>query len=144
MITNSYYKNASEVRKNWSLTIDSVVHDRPAFINRTHDYVAMLDSGMLAEILKDYKYHVSVDDESDGSITCYVAELELVENAPSKKECIAKIIDAMKDYALDYYKEFNYWSKAPNRSAQVPYILKLLVSTDDMIMEDIVCQSGRN
>lgn len=34
MIAENYYQNASEVRKNWSMTIDSVVHERPAFIHR--------------------------------------------------------------------------------------------------------------
>lgn len=144
MIAKKYYQNASDVRKNWSMTIDSVVHNRPAFINRTHDYLALLDSRLLAAAFKDYKFHVKLEKEVDGSITGFVKDLDLVENAPSKDECLHSLVDAMKDYALDYYAEFNYWSKAPNRSSHIPYVLKLLVSNDDMIMEDIVCQSGKN
>ncbi len=143
-MVDSYYINASDVRKNWSLTIDSVVHDRPAFISRTHDYVAMLDAGLLREVFKDYKYHVEIEREDDGSITGYLKELELVENADSKPSFLKKMVDAMKDYALDYYNDFNYWSKSTNRSSQIPYILKLLVCDDNMIMEDIVCLDGRN
>lgn len=144
MEAKDLYQNASEIRKNWSVTIDSVVHDRPAFISRTHDYVTMMDSGTLAELLRDFKYHVTLNDEADGSVTCYVAELELVENAPNKKECLANIIKAMKDYALDYYQEFNYWAKAPNRASHLPYIFKLLISDDSTIMEDIICLDGKN
>ena len=144
MEAKDLYQNASEIRKNWSITIDSVVHNRPAFINRTHDYVTMMSSGMVADLLRDYKYHVTLENESDGSVTGYVAELELVENAPTKNACLSNIIEAMKDYALDYYQEFNYWSKAPNRASHLPYIIKLLISDDQMIMEDLVCLGGKN
>ena len=144
MEAKDLYQNASEIRKNWSITIDSVVHNRPAFINRTHDYVTMMSSGMVADLLRDYKYHVTLENEPDGSVTGYVAELELVENAPTKNACLSNIIEAMKDYALDYYQEFNYWSKAPNRASHLPYIIKLLISDDQMIMEDLVCLDGKN
>ena len=144
MEAKDLYQNASEIRKNWSITIDSVVHNRPAFINRTHDYVTMMSSGMVADLLRDYKYHLTLENEPDGSVTGYVAELELVENAPTKNACLSNIIEAMKDYALDYYQEFNYWSKAPNRASHLPYIIKLLISDDQMIMEDLVCLDGKN
>ena len=144
MAVNSCYQSASDVRKNWSMTIDSVVHDRPAFINRTHDYFAMLDSRLLMSILKDYKYHVVMEKEDDGSMTGYVDELQLVENAPDKESCITAVISAMKDYATDYYAEFAYWSKAPNRTDHVPYVLKLLISDDEMIRGDMVCRNGKS
>ncbi len=144
MIAHSYYQNASDIRKNWSVTIDSVVHDRPAFISRTHDYLALLDSKLLSEILKGYKYHIRLDKEDDESYTGYVEELELVENSPTKEECLKSMVSAMKDYAVDYYAEFNYWSKAPNRAPHIPYVIKLLVSSDEMIMEDMICQDGEN
>ena len=138
------YRNASEVRQNWSTTIDSVVRERPAFINRVHDNVAMLDSNLLLELLKDYKYQIVLEQEDDGSFTGYVKNLDLVENADDKQGCIDSIITSMKDYAIDYYTEFGYWSKAPNRMSHIPYILKLLISSDDRIREDIECQDGRS
>ena len=144
MTADKIYQNASDVRKNWSFTIDTVVHDRPAFINRTRDYVAMLDNQTLLSLLDNVKYHLEMETESDGSVTAFLVELELAENAPSKKECISKMIDAMKDYALDFYNEFNYWSKAPNRAPHVPYVLKILMSDDNALMEDMVCQAGKS
>lgn len=144
MAAFSCYQNASEVRKNWSTTIDSVVRERPAFINRTHDSVAMLDSNLLLSLLEDYKYHVVIEREDDGSFTGFVNDLNLVENAPDKEECINNLVSSMKDYAIDYYTEFGYWSKASNRKSHIPYILKLLISSDDRIKEDIVCRNGKN
>lgn len=144
MTADKIYQNASDVRKNWSFTIDTVVHDRPAFINRTRDYVAMLDNQTLLRLLDNVKYHLEMESESDGSVTAYLVELELVENAPTKSECVKNMISAMKDYALDFYNEFNYWSKAPNRAPHVPYVLKILMSNDDALMGDIICQTGKN
>ena len=138
------YRNASEVRKNWSSTIDSVVRERPAFINRTHDSVAIIDANLLRELLKDYKYHVIVESEDDGSVTGFVDELQLAENAPNKQELINTMISSMKDYAIDYYTEFGYWSKASNRMSHIPYVLKLLISDDEKIAGDIICQSGKS
>ncbi len=144
MTTASCYRNASEVRQNWSTTIDSVVRERPAFINRVHDSVAMLDSNLLLELLKDYKYRIILEKEDDGSVTGFVKDLDLVENDSDKEGCIDSIVTSMKDYAIDYYTEFGYWSKAPNRMAHIPYILKLLLSSDDRIKGDIICQDGKN
>ena len=45
-----------------------------------------------SDALREALAKSTLDEEADGSVTCYVAELELVENAPSKKECLAKII----------------------------------------------------
>lgn len=143
-MSEGFYVNASEVRKNWSMTLDSVVHERPAFISRTHDYVAMLDSNLLIEVFKDYKYHVELDKEQDGSITAYVKELGLVENAKTKEELLPQVADSMKDYALDFYNDFNYWAKAPNRAPQIPYVLKLLVCDNERIIGDMVCRDGKN
>ncbi len=143
-MVDSLYQKASDVRKNWSMTIDSVVHERPAFINRTHDSIAMLDDRLLAGLLRDYKFHITFDEEEDGSITGYEEELQLVENAPDRETCIAGMISAMRDYALDFYREFAYWSQAPNRVSHIPYVIKLLISSDEAIAEDIQCQNGKN
>lgn len=141
---NGLCRNASDVRKNWSMTIDSVVHERPAFITRTHDNIAMLNEVTLTELLRNYKFNIIIDKESDGSVTGFLEELQLVENAEDTTACIDKMIAAMRDYAMDYYNEFSYWSKAPNRSQHIPYVVKILISSDDMIKEDMICQNGKN
>lgn len=144
MVAKQYYQNASEVRKNWSMTIDSVIHVRPAFINRTHDRFVMLDEGLLSGILSSFKYHVTIEEEDDGSLTGYVEELQLVENASTRNELLSEIVFAMKDYAMDYYNDFSYWSKAPNRADHIPYVIKILTSDEKTILEELVCQDGGN
>ena len=144
MQDTTLYQNASYVRKNWSTTIDSVVHERPAFITRTHDKVVMANYPLMDKILNGYKFHLTLEKEDDGSITGYLEELQLVENGSSKADCIQKMIAGMIDYAMDYYSEFSYWSKAPNRISHIPYVMKLLISSNEKIREDLICQNGKN
>ena len=54
------------------------------------------------------------------------------------------MIRAIRDYANDYYDEFTLWSKAPNRQGHIPYVLKVLISTDEEIRECVVCHAGKN
>ena len=77
---------------------------------------------------------------SDGTITGVVDELDLIENAETKEGCAAALLSAMKEYAQDFYSEFKLWAAAPNRKAHIPYILKILSSSDARIMEDMVCR----
>ena len=72
------------------------------------------------------------------------SHLDLVENAGNKDVGIDQMIHALRDYARDFYSEFALWSKAPNRKSHIPYILKVLSSTDDEIREDIVYRSSEN
>lgn len=71
-------------------------------------------------------------------------DLELLENAETEDAVIIALIAAMRDYANDFYQEFSLWSSAPNRKSHVPYIMKILVSSDHQLREDMICQNGRN
>ena len=141
---DSLSTNASYVRQNWSTTIDSVVHSRPAFVKRTHDNITMMDSRLLKYLLLSLIFHVDIDTEDDGSVTGYLTELDLVENAPSKDSCVEKLLAGMRDYAQDYYNDFNLWSNAPNRQSHIPYVLKILSSDDDELRRSMICQNGKS
>ena len=139
-----YYQSASEVRKEWSRTIDTVMRERPVFIQRTRDNLIMLDLATFRLLFEHVRFNVSVYTEKDGSVTCTEDDLDLAENAASREDCIRQLITAMRDYAEDFYQDFFLWSKAPNRRAHIPYILKILASTDAEILEDIICRDGKN
>ncbi len=139
-----YCKSASDVRKEWSSTIDTVMRERPAFIQRTRDHLILLDVATLRLAFKNLTFDLLVYEEKDGSVTCTEDHLDLVENAASVDECIQQMISALRDYANDFYREFALWSKAPNRKSHIPYVLKVLASTDEEIREDIRCHAGKN
>ena len=142
--TVDYCKSASDVRKEWSSTIDTVMRERPAFIQRTRDRLILLDVATLRLAFESLTFDLLVYEEKDGSVTCAEEHLDLVENAASSEECIRRMIAALRDYANDFYREFALWSKAPNRKSHIPYVLKVLASTDEEIREDNRCRAGKN
>ena len=119
-------RSSTEVRKEWSSTIDATVRVRPQFVQRTHDNITMLNTVMLAELMGSYK------------------EIDVIENGKTKDECLDNLLTALKEYARDYYEEFDYWSAAPNRRAHLPYVIKILTTPDAIMRRDILCHDGKN
>ena len=137
--------NATDVRKNWSEVADTVIRTRPQFIKRTRDYMMLSNCELIESLLGAYKFTASEFTEDDGSITLSLKELDLVENAPTQPEAKKLLAEAILEYAVDYYSEFNLWSSAPNRKNHVPYVLKALIFDDVRKIEECIeCQAGEN
>ena len=103
-----------------------------------------ISTKMFQTFLESLKFHVSFFEEYDGSFTGILEELDLIENAPSKEDCIVSLLEAMKEYAKDFYNEFSLWSSAPNRKNHIPYVSKILSEPDSELMRNIVCRSGKS
>ena len=142
-IIDDISKKATDVRKKWSETVDTVVRDKPVFVSRTHDNIVMINVETMKLAFSWVKYSIELTKEKDGSYTGTLCELDLVENADSKNGCIETLVNAIKEYAIDYYAEFSLWSTAPNTKKHLPYVLKALYSSDDEIREAMICHDGK-
>ena len=89
--------------------------------------------------LKELPFTVEYDRESDGSVTGEVVEFHALENAPTLKECEAKLISSMREWAEIHAENFSDW--AVGRLNEVPYLLKILFSSDEEIKS---CLHGKN
>lgn len=136
--------NATDVRKNWSVTLDAIVHDKPAYIKRTHDNIAIMDVSTLNTILAGYKYYADKYEEDDGSVTLSLKDLDIVVNDMDMNASKRRLAEYIKEYAEEFYSEYSLWSSAPNRKPHIPYVFKALTLDVDSILEEIVCQDGRN
>ena len=94
------------------------------------------------DVHEGVKFNVSLITEDDGSITGIIDELDLIENAETREGCVASLLSAMRDYARDFYSELELWGSAPNRRYHLPYVLKILSSSDAQLREDVVCRDG--
>ena len=65
-----YYQSASEVRKEWSRTIDTALRERPVFIQRTRDNLVLMDLATLRIIFRRIRFNLTFHTEKDGSVTC--------------------------------------------------------------------------
>ena len=134
--------NATDVRKEWSAVVDSVIREKPKFIKRTRDYLFLSDLKVIETMLEAYKFTADEYIEDDGSVTLSLVEIDLVDNGKTKEEAIHNLADYILNYAEDYYEEFNFWAKG-ERVLHIPYILKALLLNDvKKIGELITCRPG--
>ncbi len=135
--------NATDVRKNWSITLDNVAHERPAYIKRTHDNVAIFSISTLNMMLAGYHFNAKKFKENDGSVTLSSLDLDIVVNDVNEEAAKRRLAEYIKEYAEEFYSEYSYWSKAPNRQSHIPYVFKALTLDTESVMEDIICQNGK-
>lgn len=137
--------NATEVRKEWSSVVDHVVRESPMFIKRTRDRMWLSNLDTMACILDAYQFTADRFVEPDGSVTLALIEIDLVENAPDETRARALLAASILEYSEEYYKNYAYWSTAPNRKAHIPYIFKALIMDDvQKLGESITCHDGKN
>lgn len=138
-------KNATEVRKEWSSVVDHVVRESPMFIKRTRDRMWLSNLDTMACILDAYQFTADRFVEPDGSVTLALIEIDLVENASDETRARALLAASILEYSEEYYKNYAYWSTAPNRKAHIPYIFKALIMDDvQKLGESITCHDGKN
>ena len=138
-------EKATEVRKEWSSICDSVIHDKPKFIKRTRDKMWFSNLDTMAEILEAYLFTAKRFVEEDGSITLSLNEIDLVENGTEESSARYALGNAILEYAMEYYNDYAFYSRSPNRKGHVPYIFKALIMDDPQkIGESILCQDGKN
>jgi hypothetical protein len=137
--------SATDARRDWSQLMDTVIHDKPQIISRTRDYVLLTDIHLMTELLAAYRFTVDKYIEEDNSITLSLSEMDLAVNGINEDDARIKMAYEILEYAEDFYNEFHYWSKAPNRKKHIPYVMKALILQDvKTIGEEIVWQDGKN
>lgn len=138
-------KNATEVRKEWSSVLDSVVRDKPTLIKRTRDQLWFSNLEIMTDILDGYQFTAECIREEDSSITMVLNEIDLVENAPTEQEAKRKLAQSIVEYAVEFYDNYALYSHAPNRKKHIPYVFKALIVEDISELEGkIICHGGEN
>ena len=138
-------EQATNVRKEWSAVCDSVVHEKPKFIKRTRDKLWFSNLDTMTEILSAYKFTAEKYIEDDGSITLSLNEIDLVENGENEQEARLALGKAILEYSSDYYEDYAFYSKSPNRKGHIPYIFKaLIMDNPELIGESVLCHDAKN
>ena len=138
-------EKATDARKEWSAVCDSVIHDKPKFIKRTRDRMWFSNLDTMAEILSDYQFTAMRFVEEDGSITLSLNEIDLIENGTDEATARWSFGKAILDYSIEYYNDYAFYSRSPNRKGHIPYIFKaLIMDNSKTIGESILCQDGKN
>ena len=138
-------EQATTVRKEWSAVCDSVIHEKPKFIKRTRDKMWFSNLETISELLEAYYFSATKYIEDDSSITLSLNEIDLVENGKDEQEARLNMGNAILEYALDSYNEYEMYSRSPNRKKHIPYIFKaLIIDNPEKIGDMLQCQDGKN
>lgn len=136
---------ATEVRKNWSSICDNVVRVRPNVIKRTRDYLFLSTREDILAMLSGVKCTVSTIHENDGSYTLATDEMYLAENADTENQALMNLAASILEYAIEYYDNYQLYSRSPNRSGHLPYVTKAFLLDDaERIKEEMLCHDGKN
>ncbi len=138
-------ETATAVRKEWSAVCDSVIRSKPKFIKRTRDKMWFSSLEVMADLLEAYHFTAEKFTEKDGSVTLSLNEIDLVENGKDEKEARLNLANAIMEYSVDFYNNYEDYSRAPNRKGHIPYIFKALIVDDAQKIGDmVVCRSGKS
>lgn len=137
--------NATDVRKDWSSVLDSVVRHKPVFIRRTRDHMMLCSTDTVSQLVCNVTFAANQYVEDDGSITLSLEALDIISHGDDLSAAKTALVNDILEYAEEYYKEFELYSRAPNRKAHLPYVMKALTAkTPKELEEAVVCQSGKS
>ena len=138
-------EQATTVRKEWSAVCDSVIHNKPKFIKRTRDRMWFSNLDTMVSILEAYTFTAEKFIEEDGTVTLSLNEIDLIENGTNEESARLNLGKAILEYSMDYYNEYELYSRSPNRKQHIPYIFKALIMDEPQeIGACIQCRDGKN
>ena len=123
-------QKATDVRKEFSRFIDTVVHKRPIVVQRNRDLIVALSLNHLSALLEPYRFTMEYEQEDDGSYSGSLLGFDIAANAKSQEELKVRLAQDLVEYAHEYEEEFVLYSLAPNRRSHFPYIYRVLIQPD--------------
>ncbi len=131
------FQSSTDVRNNFSSTMDKAIYERPQFIKRTRDHAVLLSTDILSFVLSGMLLHYSVAKEKDGSFVLSCTEIDdIIASGKTEDDAKEDMADQLQEYTDEYYEEFALYSRAPNRKDHLPYVLKILsLRSKDKIKE---------
>ena len=123
-------QKATDVRKEFSSFIDTVVHKRPIVVQRNRDLIAALSLNHLSALLEPYRFTMEYEQEDDGSYSGSLLGFDIAANAKSQEELKVRLAQDLIEYAHEYEEEFVLYSLTPNRRSHFPYIYRVLIQPD--------------
>ena len=121
---------ATDIRNNFSHTIDKAIREKPVAFKRNRDKLMLLSNEQVIGLLKGYSFKPVYIAEEDGSVTATLEGFDLVINAADRAQAITGLAEELIEYAQEYYDQFQLYFASNNRQQHYPYILRVLLSED--------------
>jgi hypothetical protein len=100
---------------------------------------------MAKELVSDVKFEMVQYTEDDGSVTLSLEGYDLVVNGEDVEVALDIMSRDLREYALEYYENIDFWGSDQQRRAQLKSILRILLATDDQeLRKSFQCRVGRS
>lgn len=109
------------------------MREKPVYVKRTRDNIDTLN-----EIMSAYRFYAKIFKEDDGSITLSTIDMDIVVNERDEESAKKRLAAYIKEYAEEYYDDYEIMSKAPNRKSHIPYVFKASTLDIDEIEKNIL------
>jgi hypothetical protein len=130
--------NATDVRKEFSRFIDTVVREKPVVFKRNRDHIISMSVDQAAALLSGLRFRMQVFPEKDGTTTATLKGFDLVVNEKDMETAKQALAKELIDYSQDYFNQFNLYYNSPNRREHFPYILKVALTEDCTEVEEMI------
>ena len=131
--------NLTEARNLSPLFDEAVRDEHPVVIGRhQREWGVLLSRAALLRLLASYHFHVHVLPEDTGAFTLWLDELNIGASGESLREARQALLDAVRAYVTDYFREFDFYRHLPDLACQEPYVLRLSLARDDSSLVDLL------
>lgn len=118
---------ATDVRKNWSQFLDTVIREKPQAVQRNRDLAIFIEFSQMQVILTNYRFTLEYELEKDGHYTGSLQEIDLIATAKTLEDLKDSLANQLLDYADEYMQNFNLYFHSPNRRDHFPYVMHVLI-----------------
>lgn len=137
--------SSSEVRREWSQVMDTVVRRGPVLLRRNRDYMMLCSDATISQLVADVSIVADQFVEADGSVTLSARALDIAVHAPDLQAAKSALAGDVMEYAEEYFQDFARYSQSPNRKGHLPYVMKALSARSPEELEGaVVCRPGKS
>lgn len=121
----------TQIRKNMSGFIDTVVREKPQVIRRNRDIIIATSQKDMLFFLKPYELHFEYAIDEDGRYAGSIKEIEfIVGDGASLEELRLELAYQLLDYSQEYNENYPEYFNAPNTKNHAPFVIRLLLEDD--------------
>lgn len=120
--------NSTEVRKNWSETVDFAVRKHPVLIKRNRDLLALINVKHLEKLLVEHHIYVTVEYTDKGIYTAKIPVFDIFVKADTITGISDNAVQKITEFCNIYFDDLDININLPERAILFPYVLKVIIS----------------
>lgn len=131
--------NSTEIRKNWSETIDLAVRKHPVFIKRNRDLLALLNVKHLEKLLCEHNIYVTVEYTDKGTYAAEIPVFGIFIKADTITGISDSAVNKITEFCNNYFDDLDININLPDRASLFPYVLKVIIALmNDINIKDLL------